>query len=279
MTNTQPNISVFISADMEGISGIIDNEYTTPGRSDYPRARELMTLDVNAAVEGALAGGANRVLVNDSHGPMRNILIEKLHPAARLISGSPKPFSMMQGADQGWDVAFLVGYHAKAGTPDAILDHTWSGIIYEVFLNGIEVGEIGLNAALAGWYDVPVALVTGDDKAAAEARELLGEPLSTAVVKYAVGRYAAECLSLETAHAAIRDAARAAVSGPRPMPFKLAPPYHLVVGWGKTMHAEAAATVPGSRRVDGRHVEITLDSLPELYLAWRAFNSLAGTVS
>ncbi len=279
MTNNASDISVFISADMEGISGIVDNDYTTPGRPDYPRARQMMTDDCNAAIEGALQGGATRILVNDSHGPMRNILIEHLHPAATLISGSPKPLSMMTGIEQAWDMAFFVGYHARAGTEDAILDHTWTGTIYEVFLNGREVGEIGLNAALAGSLGIPVTLVTGDDKAAAEAKELLGDGLQTAIVKRAVGRYAAECLGLEKARELIRDAARQAVSSLRPAPLKMDPPYHLVVGWGRSMYAEVAATVPGSRRLDGRHVELVLDDMVQLYKAWRAFNSLASTVS
>jgi len=284
---------VFISADMEGIAGITDNEFTTPGAPDYERARRLMTDDVNAAIEGALAGGATTILVNDSHGPMRNILIEHLHPAARLLSGSPKPLSMMEGIQTppsfegkgagglgpAWDVAFFVGYHARAGTADAIIDHTWTGAILEVHLNGVEVGEIGLNAALAGAQGVPVTLVTGDDKAAAEVTALLGDGVHTAVVKRAVGRYAADLMSLNEARALIRDRAQAAVTAPYAAPYAPTPPYHLVVGWGKSMYAEMAAIVPGARRVDGRHVEITLDNMVDVYRAWRAFNSLAGTVS
>jgi D-amino peptidase len=242
---------------------------------------------------------------------MRNILIEHLHPAARLLSGSPKPLSMMEGIlnpssfpspTQGggsdmlappslegkgagglgpaWDMAFFVGYHARAGTADAIIDHTWTSAILEVHLNGVEVGEIGLNAALAGSLGIPVTLVTGDDKAAAEAVALLGDGVQTAVVKRAVGRYAADCLSLRDARDLIRATAQAAVAGARDVaPLHFDPPYHLVVGWGKSMHAEMAAIVPAARRVDGRHVEITLDNMVETYLAWRAFNSLAGTVA
>jgi D-amino peptidase len=285
---------------MEGVSGITDNEFCTPGKSDYPRARLLMTEDANAAVEGAIAGGANNVLVNDSHGPMRNILIEHLNPRARLLSGSPKPLSMMEGIlsaaplspttplnyggisapiGPAWDMAFFVGYHGRAGTANAIIDHTWTGVILEVFLNGREVGEIGLNAALAGYLGVPVALVTGDDRACAEAVELLGDDLQTAVVKRAVGRYAAECLGLEEARGVIREAAQRAVAGPNPAPLKFEPPFHLAVGWQKSILAEAAATVPGSRRVDARHVEMTLDNMVDIYLAWRTFNNLASTVS
>ena len=303
MTSTPSNLTVFISADMEGISGVTDNEFTTPGAADYGRARQLMTDDVNAAVEGARSAGATRILVNDSHGPMRNILIEGLHPAARLLSGSPKPLSMMEGIldpdtppdekaassssspilhpsslSSPWDMVFLVGYHARAGTPDAILDHTWTGVITGVWLNGVEVGEIGLNAALAGALGVPVALVTGDDKACAEARALLGDGVQTAVVKRAVGRYAADCLGLTEARDLIRRAAHDAVHEARPTPYAPTRPYHLKVGWAKTVYAEVAATVPGSRRMDGRHVEITLDDMVALYKTWRAFNSLAGTV-
>ena len=282
---------VFISADMEGISGVTDNEFTSPGARDYERARRLMTDDVNAAVEGALAAGATEIVVNDSHGPMRNILIEHLHARARLISGSPKPLSMMEGIlgpggrgagepGPAWDAAFFVGYHARAGTENAILDHTWTGTIYGVWLNGVEVGEIGLNAALAGAQGVPVTLVTGDDKACAEARAILGEGVQTAQVKRAVGRYAADCVSLTDARRLIREAAlRAVTDASRVAPLRFDAPYTLRVGWGKTMYAEVAATVPGSRRVDGRQVEITLDDMVDLYLAWRAFNSLAGTVS
>ena len=139
--------------------------------------------------------------------------------------------------------------------------------------------SVGLNAALAGYLGIPVALVTGDDRACAEATELLGENLKTAVVKRAVGRYAAECLGLVEARRVIREAAQHAVAGPHPAPLAFTPPYRLVVGWGKSVYAEAAATTPGSRRVDGRHVEIELDNMVDIYLAWRTFNNLAGTVS
>jgi len=139
-------MKVYISCDMEGVSGIVDSKQTRMDGEEYKRAQKLMTGEVNAAIEGALAGGATEILVNDSHGLMRNILIEELNPNAQLISGSSKPLSMMQGIDESFDAAFFIGYHAQAGTPYSVLDHTYSSIVYQVSLNGRPVGETGLNA-------------------------------------------------------------------------------------------------------------------------------------
>ena len=160
---------VYISVDMEGIAGVVHESQTDPTTpafaAEYARFRRLMTAEANAAVEGALAAGATRALVNDSHWFMRNLLAEELHQAAELVSGDPKPRSMMQEIDQpgGFDAALCIGYHARAGTRNAILDHTYADRIHEVRLNGKPVGELGLNAALAGVHGVPVALVSGDN--------------------------------------------------------------------------------------------------------------------
>ena len=120
-------MNVLISVDMEGISGVVTGDHTSSKHKEYGRFRKLMTAEANAAIEGALAGGATRVVVNDSHGGMTNILIEELNPAAELISGSPKPFGMMQGIGPDVDVVFFVGYHGASGTGAAVLEHTWSG--------------------------------------------------------------------------------------------------------------------------------------------------------
>src|SRR3979490_505265 len=157
---------VYISVDMEGIAGVVHESQPHPATpappafaGDYGRFRRLMTAEANAAVEGALAAGATRVLVNDSHWFMRNLLAEELHQAAELMSGDPKPRSMMQGIDGGggFDAALFIGYHARAGTRNAILDHTYADRIHDVRLNGKPVGELGLNAALAGGHGVPAA--------------------------------------------------------------------------------------------------------------------------
>ena len=149
-------MKVFVSIDMEGISGVVSPEQCTPGNPDYERARLLMTQEANAAILGARAAGAAEVAVSDSHGNMRNLLIEELDTWADLIYGSPKPFGMMEGLDDSFGVVFLIGYHARAGTLNAILDHTYSSrCVHHVELNGRPVGEIGLNAALAGFHGVP----------------------------------------------------------------------------------------------------------------------------
>ncbi len=202
-------MKVYISADMEGTSGIVHSDQTDPAHPEYQRCRQWMLGEVNAAVEGALKGGAKEVLVNDSHWNMRNLLIDELHPEAVLLSGAPKPYSMMAGIDQGFDAVFFTGYHARAGSSFANIDHTYNGpdTVQGVWLNGIEVGEYGINAALAGYYGVPVALMTGDQTACAQAKELLGADLETVVVKEATGRVSAKNLHPTKVHALIRDAA------------------------------------------------------------------------
>src|SRR2546426_1673792 len=138
---------VYISVDMEGIAGVVHESQTDPTTpalaAEYARFRRFMNAEANAAVEGALAAGATRVLVNDSHWFMRNLLAEELHQTAELVSGDPKPRSMMQGIDQqgGFDAALFIGYHARAGTRNAILDHTYADRIHDVRLNQQPVGE------------------------------------------------------------------------------------------------------------------------------------------
>jgi D-amino peptidase len=267
-------VKVLISADMEGISGVVASEHVSPGHAEYARFRKLMTADVNAAIEGALAGGADEIIVNDSHGPMTNILIEELNPAAELISGSPKPFGMMQGIAPDIDLVFFVGYHAASGTGEAVLEHTWSGRhLFSLQLNGIQVGETGLNAALAGAHDVPVVLVTGDQAVVGEATSLLGE-IETVQVKQGITRTAARCLHPQVAHELIREAARRAMSR-SVEPFVLQEPVTVQVTFPRSLNADMAELVPGSTRVDGRTVEWTGEEMPDVYRAFRAMVTLA----
>jgi len=252
----------------------VAEDHVTASHKEYERFRKLMTAEANAAIEGALAGGATRVVVNDSHGGMTNLLIEELNPAAELVSGSPKPFSMMEGI--GPDVArvFLIGYHAASGTGAAVLEHTWSGRVVEARLNGRVVGETGLNAALAGACGAPVVLVSGDRAVTEEARALLGA-IETVAVKDGVARSAARCLHPQVAQERIRQAARRAL-GLDVAPFVVSPPIDLSVAFARAAQADLAALLPGSRRVDGRTVEWRGDDMPTVYRAWRAMVTLAG---
>jgi D-amino peptidase len=232
-----------------------------------------MTAEANAAIEGAVAGGATEVVVNDSHGGMDNILIEDLDPVARLITGSPKPFGMMEGVSRGVDAVFLIGYHARSGTPAAVHEHTWSGAIADVRINNIAAGELGLNAALAGAFGVPVVLVTGDRAATDEAAALLGD-VATVTTKWGITRTAAECLHPSVVQALIREAAERALAGDRE-PFLLDPPITLRVTFTRALHADGAAAVAGSRRIDGRTIEWTGGEMESVYTAFIRMANLA----
>ena len=270
---------VYISVDMEGIAGVVHEDQTNPTDArcapEYARFRKLMTAEANAAIQGALDAEATRVLVNDSHWTMRNLLAEELHEGAELVSGGPKPRSMMEGIDGGFDAALFIGYHARAGTRNAVLDHTYADRIFDVRLNGRSVGELGLNAALAGQYGVPVALVSGDAAIATEAHDLLGDEAATVIVKEAVGRHAAKSLAPAVACRRIREAATKALKRRRTKPFVVEAPITLEVDFSKTVEAEMAELVPGSVRTAGRTVAYKHHDYHEVFRAWRAMQNLA----
>ena len=270
---------VYISIDMEGVAGVVHEDQTDPidprHAGEYNRFRRLMTSEANAAVEGALAAGATTVLVNDSHWLMRNLLAEDLHPAAELLSGGPKFRSMMEGIDDGFDAAMFIGYHARSGTPRAIIDHTYTDRVHEARLNGKPVGELAINAVLAGAHDVPIAMVSGDQALAAEARDLFGEAVETVVVKQAVGRFAARSVHPSEACRRIREGATTALRR-RHQPLRLSSPITLEVEFELTQMADMAELVPGSVRIGGRTLQYRHDDYREVFRAWRAFYNLAG---
>jgi D-amino peptidase len=269
---------VYISVDMEGIAGVVHEDQTDPIQprhaGEYNRFRRLMTNEANAAVAGALEAGATRVLVNDSHWLMRNLLAEELHPEAELLSGGPKRLSMVEGIQSGFDAAMFIGYHARAGTREAIIDHTYTSRVYEVRINGQAVGELALNAAMAGVHGVPVALVSGDQSLAAEARDLLGSNLETVVVKEAVGRFAARSLPPALACQRIRSGAASAL-GRKHSPFTFEAPVRVEVDFIVSQMADMAELVPGSTRMGGRTVAYTGKDYSEVFQAWRAMYNLA----
>ena len=261
---------VLIAVDMEGISGVVHWDHVKPGHFEYDRFRQIMTEEVNAAIDGALDGGATSVIVTDGHNDGRNIFIEKLHAPARLNSGSPAPLSMVEGVQQA-EVVFFIGYHARANTPDAILCHTWNDQVRGVWLNDREVGEIGLNAAVCGSFGARVSLITGDRAAVQEAIDLLG-PIESVVVKSAQGRMCAECLPIEETRTAIRHAAAHAMVRQIP-PLVIAAPIRLRVALTRPDQIDRALSVPGSQRVDGVTIEWIGDDMVSVY---RAFIAIAG---
>ena len=271
-------MKILIGTDMEGITGVTTWDQVTPGHAEYARFRRQMTEDVNATIRGAFDGGAQEVIVADGHWNASNILIEELDPRARLNSGSPSLFSMMEGIDESVDGVMFVGYHARNGTPSAILDHTWSRMtVANVWLNDLLTGEYGLNAAVAGHFGVPVIMVTGDQTACAQVTELLGD-LETAIVKQASSRFAAECLAPAVTREMICLCAQRAVErlaqGDVPKPFVLDTPITVTIEFFTSDMADRATRIPFTKR-QGTRVSLTAPEMSSAYNGFRAMVMLA----
>jgi D-amino peptidase len=269
-------MKILIACDMEGITGVVNWDQVTPGHAEYPRFRRLMTQDVNAAIRGAVEGGATDVIISDGHWNGSNILIEELDPRARLNSGTSAPFSMMEGISEEISGVIFVGYHARQGSQNGVLDHTWSSkCVAGVWLNEILVGEFGLNGALAGYFGAPVIMVTGDQTACAQTVELLGEMVSVEV-KHATGRTSAECFAPEITSRLIAEGAKRAVQNLKrhkaPDPFILDTPVLVTVDFMTSDMADRAARVPGAQRQDNR---VSIEA-PDMALAYTAFRALVG---
>jgi D-amino peptidase len=247
-------MKVYVSVDMEGVAGVVHVDQARRTGHDYERARRWMTAEASAAVAGAFDAGAEAVLVNDSHGDMRNLVLEELDARAEFISGSLKPLSMVQGASPEFGCALFVGYHAGAGSRAGILDHTYNGrVVVRCRVGGREYNETALNAAVCGTHGIPVALVTGDGTVCAQARDMLGD-VETVVVKDAITRYTARCLAPETARARIREGARRAVQRAGAgvfRPFRPPLPLALEIDFANAACADAAELVPHTIRKGG----------------------------
>ncbi|UEM24503.1 M55 family metallopeptidase (plasmid) [Skermanella mucosa] len=256
-------MNVYICADIEGVAGVVSPEQCRPGNPEYERARRLMTGEVNAAVEGALEAGASAVLVNDAHGPMTNLLPEVLHPAAGLILGKPKPLNMFAGLDGGFDAVFCVGHHARAGG-FGVLAHTTNGFAFRaVRVNGEDLGEPGLYGAYAGSLGVPVAMVTGDDRCAAENRGFFPDA-ELVEVKRSLGNRAARNLPVEAARRAIRDGAgRALARLGEIKPFVIEPPLTLEFEMTHPSLGDLVAVLPPAERLDALRIRLPAASIAD----------------
>lgn len=271
-------MKILIASDMEGITGVVNWDQVTPGHEEYPRFRRLMTQDVNAAISGAFQGGADEVIVADGHWNGTNILVEELDSRARLHSSTSAIHSMMQGIDSTINGVIFVGYHARHGSSNAVMDHTWSSSsVANLWLNDILVGEYGLNAALAGYYGVPVIMVTGDQTACRQTVELLGS-METAIVKQATGRFSAECLPPASTKKMIEMAACTAVSnllkGIFPKLFVLQSPVKVTVEFRSSENADKAMRMPGSER-DELKINVIAKDMDTAYSAFRTLISLS----
>jgi len=267
---------IFISVDMEGVAGVATLDQIVRGGSGYPRAQELMTAEANAAIRGAFAGGADEVVVNDSHGTMDNLLHEKLDPRARLVFGAPRPSCMVQGITREDTLAVFVGYHAAAGA-HGVLAHTFSSNFTELRVNGQPMSEAEVNGLFAGSLGVPVGVLTGDDQICQLAEKAF-PGIVTVPVKQAEGQAATSTLHPHVACDLIEQAVAAAVGAgsvaPTPVPDALS----LEIDFASPLAADLAGTVPGSRRLTARTLQREVDDVGELLslvMSWYYLSSIA----
>ena len=271
-------MKVFISVDMEGITGVVHWPHVMFKEPDYKEARDQMIADTNAAIDGALDAEVDEIIVNDAHDRMANLLLGKLNPKARLISGFIKPLGMMQGVE-GVDAALFVGYHAKMGTLHAVLDHTlYGGSISRIRLNGIEVGEPELNAAVAGHFGVPVVFLSGDETMCRLAKDFIGNWVETAAVKRPIGRVAAECLHPEVTGKLIREGVKKALSNlSEAQPLYVEVPVKIEIELASTEMADVASICPSAERLDGRTIAVQGETVLDAYHALEAVGLLGIT--
>jgi D-amino peptidase len=247
-------MKLYISVDMEGIGGVVGSWQVRKDPGALADVQRRATGEVNAAIAGALEAGATTIYVNENHSG-RDLILEEVHPAAQVLVGKPKPLMTLDDIDESFAAVFLIGIHARAGSERAVMDHTWGAkTLQELRVNGTPIGEIGLNALLAGEYGVPVTLCTGDDKAMAEAQQLLGD-VETVVVKTGLDRYAARCRHRTVVEAEIRqNAERALLHSKRYRPFSLGRPVVIEIDWTTSVFAEWTSQIPTSERTGPRTV-------------------------
>ncbi len=264
---TKP-LRVFISVDMEGIAGVVNPAQLGPGAAgfEYEKFRKEMTAEVNAAIEGAIAAGATAITVADSHGNGLSVLPDELNGKARLIRSWPRPLEMMEGVDQGFDAALLIGYHASIGTPNAVRAHTISSArFFDVRLNGKHASEAMISAATAGQFNVPVVLVSGDDQMVEEVHKTIDPNIVGVVVKRAIGYHAADNLSPDVVHLELRTKTREALGRLGSFhPYKVASPVQLEIAFKQMINAEMLALLPGVERLDGATVRFTGKQMSDL---------------
>jgi D-amino peptidase len=254
----QRPLRVYISADMEGIAGVVSPEQLGPTGFEYARFREFMTAEVLAAIEGAREAGATEILVSDSHGNGLNLLIERLPADVRVVRSWPRPLGMMEGIDSTFAAAIFIGYHSATTNPAGVRAHTLSSANYAgVAINGVPVPEAGLNAAIAGHFGVPVALISGDDVAVEEARRLIGD-LEAVPVKRAISFHAATTLTPQAAQALIKERVKAALARRGSLrPYRVTAPVRLDLTFKNYRPAEMLAYLPIVQRTDAHSIRYT----------------------
>lgn len=266
---------VYISVDMEGITGLIDHTQVDSSKLNYERSRILMTDEANYVVTSLFEQGTKEVVVNDSHSKMNNLIIERFHPKTKIITGDVKPFSMVQGLDNAYDGAIFVGYHARASV-SGVMTHSMIYGVRNMYIDDVVVGELGFNAYVAGYFGVPILMVAGDDQATKEAKELIPN-VTTAVVKESISRSAALTLTPVQAGELLRQKTKEALEN-KHLVKPLVPPDSplLRIEFANYGQAEWANLMPGTEIEPGTTiVRFQASNILEAYQAMIVMTELA----
>jgi D-amino peptidase len=252
----QPELKIYISADMEGVVGVVTGDQLGPEGFEYQRFREFMTAEVNAAIEAAFAAGATEILVSDSHGNGENLLIEKLPKNVQVVRSWPRPLMMMQGVDETFDGVIFIGYHSSTTNPEGVRAHTMSSAnLADVRLNGMSMPEAGINAAIAGHFNVPIIMISGDDAMVKEVTALLGN-IESATVKWAYGFHSAKTMTPEASYELIREKVKKAIGRIKEFkPYKLKTPIQVEVRFKNYRPAEVLSYLPIVQRADAHSIK------------------------
>ena len=261
----QDGLKVYISADLEGVVGVVTADQLGPGGFEYGRFRQIMTNEVNAAIEAAREAGATEILVSDSHGNGENLLIEQLPADIQLIRSWPRPLMMMEGIDESFDAVILIGYHSSTTNTAGVRAHTISSAnLTSIRLNGVEMLEASINAAIAGDFGVPVVMISGDDAVVEEAGRVIGD-MEGAVVKWSLGFHSARTLMPEVSYALIKQKVRAALGRlDEFQPYTMDGPVELEISFKNYMPAELMAYLPIVDRVDAHTIRFVGQDMTEI---------------
>jgi D-amino peptidase len=265
LVHGQRPLKVYISADMEGVAGVVTGDQLGPTGFEYERFRGFMTAEVLAAIQGARDAGATSIVVSDSHGNGENLLIERFPDDVTIVRSWPRPLGMMQGIDSSFAAAVFIGYHASTTSLTGVRAHTLSSAtLTAVRLNGVAVPEAGLNAAIAGRFGVPVVAISGDDAAVAEAQKLIGN-MEGAVVKQAISFHAAATMTPEAAQKLIREKVKAGVARRGELrPYTVTAPIRLEVSFKHYRQAEILAYLSVVERIDSHTIRFTSRDIIEI---------------
>lgn len=271
-------MKIFISADMEGITGITHDEQTEGSSNQYIHGCKLMTGDVNAAIEGCLEAGADEIYVKDAHGNGRNIIIEELNKHAILIPGWDIMMNMVQGIDESFDALILIGYHSMIHTENGILAHTMTSSIRGLSINNHPIGEAELSSLIAGYYGVPVVFISGDHAVVNELRRFVGE-IPYVITKYGMGRETGRLLHPSLTHTSIKEKVSEAVRKREQFkPLQMEPPLNVSVKLSSAKATDLVSLVPGIQKTNTDEISCSLNTPIELLKMLRIIMGLAWSI-